>query len=114
LNPYILIERTKIKMKLHICILLAALAVMTEGTKEGLRGLDQLEESTVVDVTRRLPFEDLANITNNIENIGDLWPFENLCIICSGPGDNDLADTLCGATTFVLCLLNICNNCTRY
>jgi len=97
-------------MKLHICILLAALAVMTEGTKEGLRGLDQLEESTVEDVTRRLPFD---NITNPIEDLQGLWPFDSFCITCSGPGDNDLADSLCGITTFFLCLVNICAaNCT--
>ena len=48
------------EMKLLICTLLAVLAIMTEGTKEGLRGMDQLEESTVAltpqmgDVTRNL------------------------------------------------------------
>merc|ERR1712194_621803 len=99
-------EITKIEMKLRICILLAALAVMTEGTMEGLRGVDQLEESTV-DVTRRLPYVD-ENTT-----FEDLNPFDNFCVTCSGPGENDVIDTLCNLGSFVLCLLNICTtNCT--
>merc|ERR1712194_111898 len=115
MGTYNLIERTKIEMKLRICILLAALAVMTEGTMEGLRGVDQLEESTV-DVTRRLPFVDgnttFEDFVNGNTTFEELNPFDNFCVICSGPGENDVIDILCNLGSFVLCLLNICTtNC---
>jgi len=52
------------EMKVYNFTLLAVLAIMTEGTKEGLRGMDQLDESTVAltpqrgDVTRHLIIGD--------------------------------------------------------